>query len=792
MMQLALNLLLNTSLLVSIGIVFNRFYQKFQNQRLFFQMLNGAVLGFAGIVVMSIAFKLPNGTIFDTRTILLFISGLFYGFVPTSIASLIIIAYRVFLGGPGVYMGIAVTITSAAVGIHLRKISKKPENISGLKIYIYALANHFIMLLCAFLLPQSLVWETLKSISIPVLIIFPLGTLVLSLIVIDEKASVVTEMKLTESEFQFQAVYEQAPIGIVVATPEKTLFANQEVAKILRMPLDKLVNVDWKTYNHPDDLEVELTFFDQMIAGQIDQYDMVKRYIPDDGELIWTHIFVKVFSRNVDPQYTKYIVLIQNITNDVENELHRKESSLFLATLIDSIPDHIFYKNKDGYYLGCNEAFEKASGISKEKLVGKNDFALYDLKTAQTFIESDRKALEGTEEAKTEETVQNPDGKKIITETLKKRYLDTNGNVSGIIGISRDITERILEKEKIEFLNIHDVMTGLYNRMYFDNELDRIDALEELPYSIISADIDSLKLTNDMFGHRTGDQLIIRTANILRDCCGDGIVARIGGDEFSILLPGVDENELKNYVNVIRLTIEEEKSEYSEISTMLSISWGYATKTRRDQTIADIINTAEENMYRRKLMKHQSIRSTLLVTIKELLFSKGNETKEHADRMARHASILGAELGLSDTEMDSLELMATLHDVGKIGISSHILQKPGKLDAAEWLEIKKHPEIGYRIALTVPELHGIAEYILCHHERWDGTGYPQGLAGTEIPYISRLISVIDAYDAMTEDRAYRKAMSRDEALKEILDHAGTQFDPNIAKTFVKSVLRLEP
>lgn len=228
------------------------------------------------------------------------------------------------------------------------------------------------------------------------------------------------------------------------------------------------------------------------------------------------------------------------------------------------------------------------------------------------------------------------------------------------------------------------------------------------------------------------------------------------------------------------------------MSKMLSISWGYATKSRTDQTIAEIINTAEENMYRRKLLKHQSLRSNLLLTIKELLFSKGNETKEHAERMAKLANMLGKELELNETDLDSLELMATLNDVGKISISSHILLKPGKLDEAEWIEIKKHPEIGYRIAITVPELQEVAEYILCHHERWDGKGYPQGLSETEIPYISRLISVIDAYDAMTEDRVYRKAMSKDEALKEILANAGTQFDPSIAKVFVKSILRHEP
>ena len=164
---------------------------------------------------------------------------------------------------------------------------------------------------------------------------------------------------------------------------------------------------------------------------------------------------------------------------------------------------------------------------------------------------------------------------------------------------------------------------------------------------------------------------------------------------------------------------------------------------------------------------------------------------EHADRMASLARKLGEEVGLNGSDMDALELMATLHDLGKIGISNDILSKPNELDHYEWAEIKKHPEVGYRIALTIPELQNIAGYILSHHERWDGKGYPEGLSGQEIPYISRLIAVVDAYDAMTENRSYHHAISEEEAAKELIENAGTQFDPEIVNIFVENVLALE-
>ncbi|MFW6029939.1 MAG: HD-GYP domain-containing protein, partial [Halanaerobiales bacterium] len=166
-----------------------------------------------------------------------------------------------------------------------------------------------------------------------------------------------------------------------------------------------------------------------------------------------------------------------------------------------------------------------------------------------------------------------------------------------------------------------------------------------------------------------------------------------------------------------------------------------------------------------------------------ILEVKSYETKEHALRMTKLAFEFGEKLNLSNSELNRLSLLSTLHDIGKITIPEKILKKPAKLTAEEWVILKEHSERGYKIAAASEEFAAVAEDILSHHERWDGSGYPNGLEGKNIPYLARIISVIDAYDVMTHDRPYSSAISEAEALKEIKKCAGSQFDPELAKKF---------
>ena len=361
-----------------------------------------------------------------------------------------------------------------------------------------------------------------------------------------------------------------------------------------------------------------------------------------------------------------------------------------------------------------------------------------------------------------------------------------NGELQAVDGIVFDITEQKNHEKKVQYLMRHDFLTGLYNRVYFEAERKRLDRVDFLPLTVIIGDINGLKMINDALGEQVGDGMIKKTAEILIANCGpNDVIGRIGGDEFGILMPNTDEKAADERVRQIRESFVVYNKSVSNDLLGINLSIGYAVKDMPDILIDSTFKLAGDYLGKRKLLERKSYHSAIVKSIKSTMNARSQETDEHAERLIKLTKSMGSMLNLPQMELNELELFSTLHDIGKIGVPDQILNKPGKLTDDEWILMKRHSEIGYRIAMSSPELMPIADAILAHHERWDGNGYPRGIAGNEIPLSSRILAVADAYDAMTQDRVYRKAMEQRVAVEEIRRNSGSQFDPQVVSAFLR-------
>ena len=465
------------------------------------------------------------------------------------------------------------------------------------------------------------------------------------------------------------------------------------------------------------------------------------------------------------------------------------EKELFRATLL-SVGDGVISTDNEGKVRLMNHVAEKLTGWRAEEAAGEDFdvvFRIVDEWSDERAKDLVRQVLEDDQpvELVEESVLVSREGLRVPIEDRAAPIRDRDGRTTGVVVVFRDCAEKRPRIREIEYLSYNDQLTGLYNRRFFEEELRRLDVPRNLPFSFVMADLNGLKLFNDAFGHTAGDEKLRKVARVLREeCRADDIIARVGGDEFVILLPSTGEDHLEPLMGRIAAAVARERVE----NLPISVSLGGATKADPSEGAEKTLHKAEDQMYRRKIYEKNSYHSGLVKLILEALHGKFPAEEAHSKRVARLSEALGRAMGLGQPKIERLVAAAAMHDIGKIAVRGEVLEKAGPLDEAEWEEVKRHPDVGYSILGSASEYSPLAEVVLAHHESWDGQGYPRWLKGEGIPFLSRVIAVAGAYDAMVSGRPYREAMSREEAVAELRRCAGIQFDPAVVEALVEKVL----
>jgi diguanylate cyclase (GGDEF)-like protein len=350
-----------------------------------------------------------------------------------------------------------------------------------------------------------------------------------------------------------------------------------------------------------------------------------------------------------------------------------------------------------------------------------------------------------------------------------------------------------------------DPITGLLNHRYGDAALDQ--ALQQVrsqgsPLSVLIGDMDDFKLFNDTFGHPLGDEVLRLVAGVFRQMSGDlGIASRYGGDEFLVILPGADKAAATAFAERLAAAVGEIEFEAGDGTRVpIGLSLGLASFPEDSDSKDRLLVLADAAMYEAKRLgaiNRQEARAVdvggvhvdsvfgALDSLVQAIQYRDRYTKTHSDLAAEYAAKLSLQVGLSDESVRAIRIAGVLHDVGKLIVPDDILKKPGPLTEEEYDVIKRHPLVGEMLIREAPFLEDVIQAVGCHHENYDGSGYPRGLRGNDIPLLGRVMAVADAYSAMCLDRPYRKALSMDEIIAELKAGVGTRFDPRLVEVFVE-------
>ncbi len=621
--------------------------------------LSGFLISLVCLSVMSMSFEVLPGLRYDTRTILLSVTGLVFGPIPTAIVAVVAAAYHALQGGAAAFAAILSIFFSASCGLVWRALVV-PRARQGrwiwFHVYAMGVAVHLGLLLFTLLVPDGVGQDVVRRIWLPVMLVYPAATLLLSHLLIRQRARIESG-RLLDNPDSLHALFSDLPVVY------QSLDAHGHLLDI---------SPEWLAL---------LGYTREEVAGH------------------WIGEFMPVEEREKFP--------------------------------------------------GRFERFRERGEVNGRISLLAKDASL------RTFTVSGR---------------------------VRR---DAQGGFVRTFCVLHDISRYEASERDLVYAAEHDAMTGLYSKSYYTAASQALVTRGDFPASILIGDIDGLKQINDAHGYGRGDEIIRAAGRLRAETLGAaGTVARLGGAMFAGLFPRCAKREAGAHLLRVERALELHNAQLPEGALPVHLSLGYGTQTGPADSLEPAVREAETFMFQRKLFKDHSPQSALMKSILSTMNEKSFETEAHAERLVAISTRIGRGMGLDSLEIDKLHLLSLTHDIGKIIIPDPILNKPGRLTDEEWAVMRTHTEIGFRIAAASPGLSVIAEAILSHHERWDGTGYPRSLAGEAIPLSSRILAVADAFDAMITERPYRKPMPVRDALAEIERCAGSQFDPAVAEVFL--------
>jgi|AntRauTorckE6833_2_1112554.scaffolds.fasta_scaffold00709_9 diguanylate cyclase (GGDEF)-like protein/PAS domain S-box-containing protein len=639
------------------------------------------------------------------------------------------------------------------------------------------------------------------------------------------------ELRRIQSELEtarsyYYDLYDLAPVGYCTVSQKNLILkANLAAANLLGKTRDELIKKPLSRFILPEDQDIYYFFRRHLFETEQPQETEI-RMLGSDGKPFWVLLYASIV-KDEDSTQICHIMLIditdrKQAENDIKQREHRQRVAVDIASdflneplnQIDNTIDDTLAKIGEDMQADRSYIFE----LDEDNTMSCK-YTWYNTVTVQNDNNPNNPVeiptwMYGRLFNQKPVLIPNVKDKDVnVSKEFKKQSIKSilwvpmivESNVIGFLGIDcirskkewkdSDILtmqlianivataiNRARKEKEVIYYTFHDQLTGLFNRAYFEEESKRLNVERQMPISIIIADVNGLKLINDTFGHEKGDELLKKVAKIFRKIFREeDIITRWGGDEFLILLPQTEGKEAQQICDRIRKKCSKTK----EFTVPVSIALGYAEKENLDEDIYECINKADEMMYKNKLVESRSVKGNVLKALLNTLRSKCHETEEHAWRLQKMSRKIGEEIGLPSAELDRLFLLVTMHDIGKTSISEEILVKSSELNEEELEIMKKHPERGYRIASATEEFSHVASAILHHHEWWDGSGYPDELKGEEIPLLSRIAAIVDAYDAMTNNRPYNDPKSHKEAVAELKRCSGSQFDPELIEVFLK-------